>query len=296
VSRVGPEDRLGPPAAGIIALVRRLTVADLPACLALAVDRDWGAEEQKWRLLFDVGEVLGMQDDGGELAAAAVVTRYPPGTAVISMVLVAARLERQGLGTRLMTHVLERAGPGPVYLYATENGRPLYEKVGFVSIDGMTTHVGRFESVDGAPPAPVSRPARDDDLPAILALDAAAFGADRSDLVSRLPAFVERLRVLEGDGTITGYAAAWRNLETMVIGPVIAEDVRDAQALIADLAADLPDDRLRLDLEHRHIELRAWVADRGIPPVFDTSLMVRGGRELPGNRDRLFLPVMQAVG
>ena len=71
-------------------------------------------------------------DDAGELVAAAVLTRYRPGTAVISMVLVASRLERRGLGTRLMTHLVDHAGPGPVYLYATENGRPLYEKVGFV--------------------------------------------------------------------------------------------------------------------------------------------------------------------
>jgi hypothetical protein len=111
-------------------------------------------------LLFDVGEVLGMEDDAGELVAAAVLTRYRPSTAVISMVLVASRLERRGLGTRLMTHLLDHAGPGPVYLYATENGRPLYEKVGVATIDAMTTYVGRFDPSDGATGAPVSRAAR----------------------------------------------------------------------------------------------------------------------------------------
>jgi ribosomal protein S18 acetylase RimI-like enzyme len=273
--------------------IRRLTGADLPACLALAVGRDWGAEEHKWRLLFDVGEVFGLEEPGGELVCTVVLTRYPPGTSVISMVLVAARLERRGLGTRLMTHVLEHAGPGPVYLYATPNGRPLYEKVGFATADGMTTYVGRFAQAAGAPS---SRPARDDDLPAILALDAEVFGADRRNLVTRLPAFAEQLRVLERDGAIAGYAAAWRNIETVVIGPVIARDLGDAQALIADLAAAAPGERLRLDVDHRHAGLRAWIEQRGVLAAFDTSLMVHGGRELPGDRGRLFLPLMQALG
>jgi GNAT superfamily N-acetyltransferase len=291
VSRVGPEDR---PGAIIAAVVRRLTIADLPACLALAVGRSWGAEEHKWRLLFDVGEVLGLENDG-ELVATVVLTRYPPDLAVISMVLVAERLERRGLGTRLMNEALERAGQGAVYLYATANGRPLYEKLGFATIDAMTTYVGCLGPVQGTATS-VARAAGEGDLPAILALDAEVVGADRGQLISRLPAFAERLLVLERDGEITGYAGAWRNIETLVIGPVIAPDVADAQLAITLLAAAAPGARLRLDVDHRHAELRAWIAEHGVAPAFDTSLMVRGARELPGDRARLFLPVMQALG
>jgi GNAT superfamily N-acetyltransferase len=272
--------------------IRRLTLADLPACLALAVSRNWGAEERKWRLLFDVGEVYGMQDESGELVATVVLTRYPPDSGVISMVLVAERLERRGLGTLLMRHVLDLADRGPIHLYATANGRPLYDRLGFVEIDGMTTRVGSLASAG----AGSSRLAREADLPAILALDAAAFGADRSDLVVRLPAFAEQLRVIEHASVVTGYAGVWRNMETLVVGPVIAADVADAKALIADLAVSEPGTRLRLDIDHRHAGLHAWLEEQGVPGVFDTKLMVYGAPGLPGDRDRLFLPVMQALG
>jgi hypothetical protein len=40
----------------------------------------------------------------------------------------------------------------------------------------------------------------------------------------------------------------------------------------------------------------ALAVERRVPPAFDTSLMVRGAGELPGAPDRLFLPVMQALG
>jgi hypothetical protein len=156
----------------------------------------------------------------------------------------------------------------------------------------MTTRVGLLECAGGGS----SRPARAADLPAIVALDAAVFGADRSDLVARLPAFAEQLRVVERDGVVTGYAGAWRNIETLVIGPVIAADVGTRRRSSPDLAAGAPGARLRLDVDHRHADLHAWLEEQGVPGVFDTSLMVYGAPGLHGDRDRLFLPVMQALG
>src|SRR5262249_8275562 len=108
--------------------------------------------------------------------------------------------------------------------------------------------------------------------------------------------FTEQLRVVERDGVITGYAGAWRNIETLVIGPVIAADLADAQALIADLAARAPGARLRLDVDQRHASLHASLEGQGVARAFGTTLMVHGARGLPGDRDRLFLPVMQALG
>jgi hypothetical protein len=102
--------------------------------------------------------------------------------------------------------------------------------------------------------------------------------------------------VLERDGSLTGYGGAWRNIETVVIGPVIAADAAGATALIGELAARSNGARIRLDVDHRNAELRTWATAHGIPPAFDTSLMVHDGRELPGQRRRLFLPVMQALG
>lgn len=90
--------------------VRRLTIDDLPGCLDLAADRDWPREEHKWRLLLEVGEVLGIVEPGQGVVGTTIVTRYEPGAA-ISMVLVAARRARRGLGGRLVRHALERTGP-----------------------------------------------------------------------------------------------------------------------------------------------------------------------------------------
>ncbi len=276
----------------MIGPVQPLTLDDLPGCLALAEDRAWRGEEHKWRLLFEVGTVYGAHDEAGDLAGAVVLTRYGDELAAIGMMLVAARYGGQGLGRRIMTHVLHEAGDATVFLNATESGRPLYEKLGFEPVGATHTYVGDL----ALPPRPVrSRPAEPGDLAAIRRLDARANGADRPRLVRFLPGFTEQLRVIEREGRITGYAGGWRNVDRLVIGPVIADDADDAQALIADIAA-AAGGPVRVDLDARHPGVIEWAAGHGLALRAVEPVMVPGGRPLPGDRSRWFASLMQATG
>jgi len=276
----------------VIGPVERLTLDDLAGCLALAQDRDWQAEEHKWRLLFEVGTVLGLRDDSGGVIGTTVLTRYGIELAVVSMVLVAARHGGSGLGRRLITHALSEAGDAVVFLNATEHGRPLYERVGFVPVGITHTFRGDFVPV---PDRRGSRPATPLDLPGIAALDAAVMGADRGRLIECLPGFAEQLRVIERDGVITGYAGAWRNVANAVIGPVIAASADDAMTLIADTAG-LVTGPVRVDLDESQPALRAWATSRGLVLRYSEPLMVRHGRRLPGDRSRWFAPLTQSLG
>lgn len=269
--------------------VRRLTYEDRAACMDLAVSRDWGSEDPKWRFLFDVAEVYGIDDPSGELIACCTLTRYGTTSAAIGMVLVAERYEGRGLGRRLMTHAMGLAGVAVVSLYATDIGRPLYEKLGFQTTDRNVTHVGVFTGE--RPDGPATRPVTDADLPRVLAEDLVAFGADRSDLLTTLSGAAEHFVVAE-DGS--GYAAAWRNTSMLVIGPVVADDARTARALIADIAAR-DGGKVRVDALHAKVELREWLTASGVTPYFETSFMVVGGAALPGDHRRLWAPVTQAV-
>lgn len=272
--------------------VHRLTVDDLEGCRFLARDRGWPDEPPKWRLLFTIGSVYGIRDDAGALVGTAALTRYGPSFAVISMVLVATRSGGRGLGRRLMEHALAEAGDAVVSLFATEDGRPLYEKLGFATISTVHTHLGPMART--ADPVG-SRPATPADLPAIGALDAETFGADRGHLISRLPDVLEQLRVVERSGSITGYAGAWRSPGYTGVGPVVAPDPAQARTLIADLARTI-NGPLRLDLDEHRPDLRAWATAVGVPPLRTTAVMLRGAESLPGAREHLFSPVMQALG
>ncbi|WP_329382290.1 GNAT family N-acetyltransferase [Streptomyces sp. NBC_01351] len=287
--------------------IRALSVDDLRRCADLSENRGWPREDHKWGLLLAAGNGYGVDaPDGRGLAAACVVTPYGhthagPELAAIGMVLVADRYARQGLGRRLMEHVCDEVLKGvPLTLHATPYGRPLYEELGFDTTGRAEMLTGTFRP-DGAPGTygtPLVRPANAEDLQRILRLDAEVFGTDRTHMITRLPAFADQLLVAEdrtGDGTLTGYAAAWPNMETHVIGPLVAHDLGTAQSLITALASGT-DRPLRTDVDVRHEELLGWLKDRGLDSIAFNAVMTRGIPGLPGDWTRRWAPLTVAAG
>ncbi len=278
--------------------IRRLTHRDLIACADLSEDRGWPREEHKWGFLLTAGKGYGIDDPEGGLVAACVVTEYGgwgrPELGAIGMVLVAGRHARQGVGRRLMRHVVSVMGSTPLTLHATPDGRPLYEELGFKVTGRAEMLRGRF--TPGGPKSEVvTRAATADDLPAIVRLDEEVFGTDRTPLITRLPAFADQLRVAEEDGRLIGYTAAWPNMDTHVVGPLIARDTETAKALITSLAART-ERPLRTDIDVRHEELLDWTKERGLASVAFNSVMTYGITELPGDWTRRFAPLTVAAG
>ncbi|MFG2876164.1 GNAT family N-acetyltransferase [Streptomyces sp. NPDC048337] len=289
--------------------IRALTADDLRHCADLSEDRGWPREDHKWGLLLAAGKGYGIDaPDGAGLAASCVVTRYgyapaEPDLAAIGMVLVAGRYARQGLGRRLMTYICDEVLKNiPLTLHATPYGRPLYEELGFETTGRAEMVKGTFlpdpSEATGETPAGTGRvrPATAEDLPRIVRLDNEVFGVDRTHMITRLPAFTDRLLVAEDRaGDLTGYAALWPNMDTHVIGPLIARDTADAQALVTALAATT-DRPLRTDVDVRHEALLAWLKDRGLASVAFNAVMTRNTPGLPGDWTRRWAPLTLAAG
>ncbi|HVB42528.1 MAG TPA: GNAT family N-acetyltransferase [Streptosporangiaceae bacterium] len=211
--------------------IRRLGPADLRGCLILAGQRRWPPEESKWRFLLDVGVAFGIDAPGGGLAGVVVLTCYEGGLAAIGMLLVSPRFGRQGLGRRLMGVALDQAGTATVFLYATAEGRPLYDALGFREVGRVIKYAGEFQRGSPLPDVPV-RPAAASDLPELVRLDAAAFGVGRERLLVRLDELAALRCVAATDDGLAGYGAAWPSLDRTVIGPLIADDESTAEALL----------------------------------------------------------------
>lgn len=277
--------------------IRRLTLRDLAACADLSEDRGWPREEHKWGFLLAAGMGYGIDDPAGGLVSACVVTEYGPhdhpDLAAIGMMLVAERHARQGIGRRLLRHVVSMTGTAPLTLHATPYGRPLYEELGF-KVTGQAEMLHGHFTPGGPQPTVGTRAATAEDLTAILRLDGEVLGSDRTHIITRLPAFADQLRVAEENGRIIGYAAAWPNMHTHVVGPLIARDTETAQALITSLAAHT-DRPLRTDIDVRHDELLTWAKERGLESVAFNTVMSYGISELPGDWNQRFAPLTVAA-
>ncbi|GAA0295385.1 GNAT family N-acetyltransferase [Streptomyces polychromogenes] len=285
--------------------IRALTPDDLRHCADLSQDRGWPREDHKWGLLLTAGTGYGVDaPDGRGLAAACVVTAYgdtraKPDLAAIGMVLVADRFARRGLGRHLMRYVCDDVLAGvPLTLHATPYGRPLYEELGFDTTGRAEMLRGAFlpePARKGSGGIPV-RPATAEDLAGIIRLDTEVFGTDRTHMITRLPAFTDRLLVAEdGSGALIGYAALWPNMETHVIGPLIARDRATAQALVTALAATT-DRPLRTDVDVRHEELVSWLKERGLQSLAFNAVMTRDIPGPPGDWTRRWAPLTVAAG
>ncbi|XVV05443.1 GNAT family N-acetyltransferase [Actinosynnema sp. CA-248983] len=257
-------------------VLRTLTLADVPACLDLAADRDWPPEEAKWGFLLRVGTGFGLFD-GPRLVGTTIITRFGDEHAAVSMVLVASSHGGRGLGRRLVEHALEHAGTPVASLYATPFGKPLYEKLGFRSVGMVAGHFGTLD----VPRSGVSTPVADRER--LVAEDAKVFGADRSAMWAEYFRFAREVRV-----SPDGFAASWRNTNRLMLGPIVAGSLAEAEALISDVA----DGPSRVDV--RDPALAAWLTEHGMPARFEVDLMVRGA--FSGARDRLWAPLMQALG
>ncbi|WP_326766654.1 GNAT family N-acetyltransferase [Streptomyces sp. NBC_01591] len=276
--------------------LRHLTQDDLVACADLCEDRGWPRDEHRWGLLLAAGTGYGVDDPEGKgLMASCVVTSYGPRLAAIGMLLVAERYERQGVARHLMHRVIAESGDAPLSLYATAAGQPLYERLGFAVVGRAQRVTGFFRPTGGRSSAVTVRPATAEDLRAMVRLDSDVFGADRTHVLVRLPAYADHIRVAQDGGHLIGYAATWPSDGTHVVGPLVARDTATAQALVASLAkaTNLP---LRADIDARHTELLDWFEECGLRPGSATTVMTHGVSDLPGDWTRRYAPLTVATG
>src|SRR5262249_10635364 len=138
------------------------------------------------------------------------------------------------------------------------------------------------------------RPARPADLRAITELDRIAYGADRADLISHLGE-IGSFAVLERAGRLAGFSALRPFGPGDVIGPVVAGDADDAQALIATFLAPRGGVFVRLDTDVT-TGLAPWLAEQGLDHAGGGVVMRRPALATSVPRFTTFALANQALG
>jgi hypothetical protein len=203
------------------------------------------------------------------------------------MMIVHPASRRRGIGEALMTRALEHldaAGVACVKLDATPAGEPLYRRLGF-------QEEVLFERWQGA-----ARPPRSPDpvlgesatLRAVLPLDLAAFGADRSLLLAALEADARAAYVVrEPEREIEGYALARAGRIATYLGPIVSTDRALAGRLYDALLTRFAGEQLIVDVNTAGLLDRARLAESGLAPARPLMRMRRGGTVLLGTPDAL---------
>lgn len=246
---------------------RALRRNDLDQAILLSQEAGWNQLPADWEIFTELGLAIAVLD-GDRIVATAAMLPYGGRFAWISMVLVTAAYRRRGLASWLLRYCVARLvhdGLVPV-LDATPAGREVYLRLGFR--DAWAMHRLVLERRHDRPsfdcPHDVAvRPLTHSDWPAIVAYDGAVFGAERERLLRglarRLP---HAALVAERAGRMSGFLLGRDGHRMTQIGPLCADDVAVARALLAHALADLAPP-LAVDLPDRHHALGAWLSELG---------------------------------
>jgi len=231
--------------------IRPMTPADVEPAAAVVLAGDWGDRTEFFRFATGSSACLPFvaAGDGGIVGTGVGAVHGSVGW--VGTIFVARDARRRGLGVALTTTVteaLEAAGCRTLVLVVTEQGRPLYERLGFelqstyhtLEAPGLAEepHLADVASDRGA-----IRPFDAGDRGSMARLDAMATGEDRRHLLAAF-ATPESARCLVGgdDGAVRGFVvrAPWGG------GATIAPDPDDAMAILeARRIAAGPDRRVR---------------------------------------------------
>jgi GNAT superfamily N-acetyltransferase len=234
-------------------------------------------------------------EDGGEIVAMAGALAYG---SFCWVGLVATRPDhrRQGLATDLSTHLIEWAtehGCSTVALDGNDNGRPVYERIGFQPVgDTLLLVAPRSlpERRTGGPHVD-----RIEDVDELLPLDRSVFGGDRGALLRAVVELeVPAIHVARDGDAPAGYLFARQGL----LGPGCARTPETAEALIRAALGAAPagsngDVRLLVPME---CGFTATLIELGFHEQRRLTHMRLGDRALPGTRHDLFAQVSFAAG
>lgn len=269
---------------------------DLEAAWDLSMDQHWPHRPGDWTYAFSLGEGIVAEVDG-QLVGTAMRWLWGKTHATVGLVIVSELMRGRRIGSELMNRILAGLENRSVSLHATEAGRGLYERLGFVRTGEIRQHQGIAAN---APLVALDegwrlRPLDRSDESAIIELDARARGWSRAKMLQLWIDSAERVMVLDHNGTQDGYAILRRFGRGVVVGPVVASNDIGARALIAHLVSLAAGRFVRIDLDFDS-GLTTWLEELQLHRVGTVTAMTRGSLAIAVEGPRLFALATQAMG
>lgn len=262
--------------------IRTMTTDDIPQVYAMSQALNWPHRREDWAIGIQLGEGVVIEEQG-EVIGSAILWRWGDEAATIGLVIVANQHQGRGLGKQLMLALLEKVPGYNVRLHATEMGKGLYEKLGFVTCGKIMQY--QTPSLNSVPTVQIPTgltlsTATQDDQDRLVQMDQAAHGLYRPELIAHLIDDNQTVMLRDDAQQARGFASLRRFGRGWVIGPIIADSFPVAQALTAALMQGLKGEYLRMDTDAA-LPMAAWFESLGLSNVDSPVTMVRGDVWMP---------------
>ena len=275
-------------------ILRSMELSDIGDAMKLSGAEGWNQTERDWkRLIENPGNICKAAELENKIIGTATTMNYSNRVAWIGMVLVDKEFRGKGVSKALLTHLFgELKDCKSVKLDATSEGRKVYEKLDFrdeYSIVRMTNPSLKELSLaedEEISPGPVQLK----QLQQVIALDRLIFGADRTRLIESLvKEYPDKLRLLERNNLVAGFALGRDGSKYHQIGPVMASSVMDAKMLIGGALKNLVNRQVVVDVLCDKKEMISWLNTLGFIEQRRFIRMYKGRNPFPGITGKQYL-------
>jgi GNAT superfamily N-acetyltransferase len=274
--------------------LRVMDEADIPAGMRLKEISGWNQTAEDW------GRFLNASPNGcfvaevdSRVVGTAATISYQDKFAWIGMVLVDPVYRGRGIGTRLLEKTiafLDEVKIPTMKLDATPLGKPLYEKIGFVTeyeIERLILNRGP-EQLSNTQPTDAQRPISNSELEIVMARDSELFGADRSGLLKSLHQQSPELTFAAWNaGKLIGYIFGRKGSFADHLGPLMATEIETCHKLVAAFLGSSGRENLIVDcLKSAGIAVDL-LRQQGFRYARPLTRMFRGENRFPGKHGEL---------
>ncbi|MGE6549493.1 GNAT family N-acetyltransferase [Bacillus mycoides] len=231
--------------------VERLSREKTEDIVALSSYIGWDYNREEIETIFNSGIVYGVVNGREELIASAAIILYGETLASIGMVIVHPDYKGRGIGKAITDSCVKSVSTQtPIMLIATDEGKPLYEKLGFRAVSYVSKYICNSYNANyhcvGNEEYIVNYEERD--LEGIIQIDEGAFGTNRKAFLKKRIMQSEQCIVeKDKEQNVLGYGLSLQTSENKIIGPVVAKN--DAMAMkIVHYLAKGHNGKLRMDV------------------------------------------------
>ncbi|MBO9467812.1 GNAT family N-acetyltransferase [Tropicibacter sp. R15_0] len=255
----------------------------LSDAVRLSQQVSWPHRAEDWALTLSQSQGV-VAKLGDKVVGTALVSLFGD-VATLSMIIVDQEQRGKRIGRRLMEAIIGMADGREMRLVATTDGLPLYRKLGFQVIG----EVEQFQGIAvGVAPA-IRVQIGDFDVNKLSAMDQAACGLDRQDLISRITSAGTVFHTENGFAVLRDFGRG------KVLGPIVAKDLATAKALLSAAARAEAGTFLRIDTPDA--DLGAFAKTLGLESVGGGACMSARACGAQGkNEFQTFGLVSQALG
>ena len=274
---------------GLTMQLRTMLQADIAAGMRLKEIAGWNQTAEDWTRFLEASPegCFVVEADGAVRGTAATIT-YEDKFAWVGMVLVDPEYRSRGIGTRLLDEAiayLDERKIRSIKLDATPQGKPLYEKLGFVSEYEIERWTFKRNADRAGNKTTASLP---EGLPAellesICKTDALCFGADRSALLRSMNRNAPEMTIgIWSAGRLDGYAFARKGSFADHLGPWIARDAGTAAQMLETFLGDSARETLIVDHRKANPFTEELLRAGGFSYSRLLTRMYRGKNDFPG--------------